>query len=184
MRLNSIELENQLKKQLIQNIWGVIFSTGVLGLFRKESKSAIMNIVQFDELELKELKSLDDYDYWHFIKLKKIHTELFPFYKENQNVDLENPYTYTARIFNQYIKLYWMQVTRLDPKKFERLYFLIHPIFSNKYLKNLVNEKLSITWFDEDKYYDHILYYRSYFEDPLCDEVSIHLISLIDGIDI
>ncbi len=178
------ELEHQLKIELVKNIWAVIFSTGVLGIFKKGSKEAIINSIQFDDRDLKEIDKFDDYDYWHFVNLKEIHKKLLPLYREDLNIDPENPYTYTAKIFNQFIKLYWLQIVNLYPDDFGKHCTMIHPIFSNKFIKHIVNDNATINFFNEEEYYNHVLYYRSYLKDPLFHELSIQTIALIEGIDI
>ncbi len=182
--MNRNELEAQLKKELMQNIWDLIFGTGILGLFNKGSKEKIINIFRFEEDEFVGINSCQEYDKWHTHMVGYYHKKLIPIYKENQKIDPQNPYTYTTKIFNQFIKLYLLQIVVADPFTYGKFFEYAHPIFSNKFLKALVTDAKSLTEFDKELYEDYVGLYRLLIKDPLSDIQAYQTVTLIEGINI
>lgn len=178
------ELKAQLKKELVQNIWDVIFGTGVLGLFKKGNKENIIDIVRFDEDEFISINSCSEYDKWHTLQVKYFHQKLIPLYKENQKIDPQNPYSYSTRIFNQFIKLYLLQIVDADPTTYGRFFSYIHPIFTNKFLKALAPDVKSITDLTKTLYEDIVGLYRLLYRNPTKDNQAYQTIVLIEGLDI
>ena len=181
---NRNELETQLKTELIKNIWDVILSTGVLGLFKKGSKDGLIDSIQFDEDEFIGINSQKEYDIWHTRQVSYYHEKLLPLYKDNQKIDSKNPYTYTTRIFNQFIKLYILQIVVADPFTYGKFFEYAHPIFSNKFLKALVSDAKSVTELNLTLYKDYVGLYRLLIQDPISDEQAFQTITLIEGIHI
>ncbi|MEP1939484.1 MAG: hypothetical protein ABJK11_07980 [Balneola sp.] len=181
---NRNELEVQLKVELVKNIWDLIFSTGVLGLFKKGSKDTLIDSIQFDEDEFIGINSCEEYDEWHTHQVGYYHQKLIPLYKENQKIDPQNPYTYTARIFNQFLKLYLLQIVEADPFTYGKFFEYAHPIFSNKFLKALAIDMKSLTEFNKELYKDYVGLYRLMTKDPLANEQAYQTVALIEGIHI
>lgn len=178
------EFTAQLKSELIENIWDVIFSTGVLGLFKKGNKENIINIVRFDDDEFGGINSCEEYDEWHTLQVKYFHQKLIPLYKENQKIDPQNPYSYSTRIFNQFIKLYLLQIVDADPTTYGKFFRYIHPIFTNKFLKALIPDVKSITDLNKVLYEDIVGLYRLLSKNPTKDNQAHQTIVLIEGLDI
>lgn len=143
-----------------------------LGAFDKSTREDVIFALQ--QLDINTCINITDretYDEWFHHGVNALHKSLFPLYKDSVIVNLDNPYTYTARLMNATLKhmLIHSVIFLFEVDNYTRLF---HPIFTNKYLRSApdLDIKLVNQIGCKEEYMKLLKGYRDLLDMEICDE--------------
>ncbi|MFP8488484.1 hypothetical protein ACKGJO_05230 [Gracilimonas sp. Q87] len=173
-------------KQLSTNALDFIYKSGAMGIFKKGTKEPIF--AKFLECDIQELltsKSLHQYDQTYDQIVKNLHQSLFPLYMDNLKIQKNNPYSYTARLLNQYIKLIFQNLSQYNlSDQTVEIMNVIHPIISNKFIEQYLPNIKSIAEIDgHEMYYELVENYNNLVEEEH-EVINKQLLCMLQGIDV
>lgn len=173
-------------KQLSTQALDFIYKSGAMGIFKKDTKDKVFEqFINCDLQHLLKTSSRVEYDQKYDQIVDGLHRSVYPFYKENLKITIDNPYSYSSRLLNQFVKLIFSNSYKY--KSIEQgigLLKVIHPIISNQFIENYLPDIKSISDVaDSEMYYDIVGYY-SYLIDAELNEENQQLLSMLQGITV
>ena len=181
----TVEIEESLIKEVFESSQQAVLTPANLGIFQKGSKDKIIEVLgKIDVNKLVNLSTREEYDKWFDEVVLSFHYDLYPLYRENLVVFKDNPYSYSARLLTQYFK-YLSTRTMVYYTIPEELISMIHPILSNKYLKNFpeLDIKMVNQIKNREQYYDVVDHYRTRLDMDLC-ELNQALLEMEFGVEV
>ena len=129
----------QVEQNLIDGIFKMsklyVLTPSNLGIFKSGTKDNILQAL--DNLDLHiliRLSNRDEYDRWYNEIVREFHKDVFELYRGNLIIEKDNPYSYSARLLNQYLKFLTTRTWLFDFDG-ENYIRLLHPILTNKFFK-------------------------------------------------
>jgi len=179
------KIEDKIIKDVFEEVRQNTLNRANLGVLKKDSSSELIEALEeIPLIDLMDLNSTESYDQWFDIQVGEFHNRVFPLYRENLDVSNNNPYTYSARMANQYIKYYMIRSFQFNQDEVADL-SIIHPIISNTFIDSF--PELSILKVKEitskQIYYDVVDYYRHLISCNNNGEADL-LVQLKVGIEI
>jgi len=181
-----VEFEKSFKKDIMTNAQEEILTPKVLEIFQENAhKDLRSKMYKVDLNKLININNRYDYDKWYDQTLSWFHEDIFSMYKDQLKVNENNPYTYSAKFLNQYIRiLSWY--SHHDLSEAVQFFVVQHPVMSKGFFK-----VLNDIGFDQltdiknrHHYFSAISHYRMIIDEDEFDEYSIGLLNLKLGIDI
>jgi len=182
----SVKLGENLIQDLFKHAQNEVLTSREYGLLKKGCKEQL--IAEMGKLDINYIINIEtraDYDIWFDETAKEFHTRIYPLFRDNLNVDINNPYSYSGRLITQYVKY----LTFYSPTFFDdaETYLRIqHPIISSAFIKAfpvIEISRISEIKSKED-YYEIVNYYRELLDRDVVDEESSAIFGLKLGIEI
>ncbi|MCC5907053.1 MAG: hypothetical protein JJU13_12635 [Balneolaceae bacterium] len=177
--------EDQLYTELFQRAIQEVITPVNMGIFKKGARDEFIEILNRVNVNpLVDIVTRVEYDQYIDEILIPFHKDIYHLYRSNLVVSIDNPYSYSARILNQYLKTITFRAllfnTDLD------IYLKIqHPVISNVFLKAFSEMGISIVnQIDgREKYYEVVKYYRDLLDLEICGK-NLSLQAMRLGIDV
>lgn len=178
------ELEVQLIEDLFKYSQNEVMTPANLGIIKSGKQNELVNALDnINVNKLINLTSREQYDDWFDEVVEPFHDNLMPVYRDNLTVTEENPYSYSARLLNHYVRILCVR-TWLFGHSGELFIRIQHPKMTNTFLKSFpeidasrVNQIKS-----REEYYDIVKYYRELIDkDPY--EENKPLLEMELGVD-
>jgi len=155
-----------------------------LGVFKQGTKSEIVSALEKIDLNgCINISDRDSFDNWFDREVVGLHKRLYIYYKDNVRVQIDNPYSYSARLLNAILK-YMLIHSIVFFSDLENFMLLFHPIMSGKFLKggNDLDIKQVNQIGGKEEYFKLVKQHRDLIDMDLCEE-NKWMLDLMYGVD-
>jgi len=182
----AIQLGENLIQDLFTHAQNEVLTSREYGLLKKGCKEKLIS--QMDKLDINHMLNITtraEYDEWFDETAKDFNTKIYPLFRDNLNVDADNPYSYSGRLITQYVKYltFYSPAFYYDAETYLRIQ---HPIISSAFIQAFPSiEIVRISQIkSKEDYYEIVNYYRRLLDRDVIDDESSAIIGLKFGIEI